>query len=95
MGLVLLPLSIVLAAVGILVVPPAGEALSLPSIVAAVLLGSAGLAFVLGISLPLARAISAWRYDPNSEDEDIRRALGKACACSEIDYDSGKAIPPA
>jgi hypothetical protein len=94
-GLVLLPLSVVLAAVGILLAPLPGDAATLQSLAASVVLGLAGAALVLGISLPMAKYISGWCYDPNSEEEVIRRRSGQAPASSNVDYDSAKVIPTA
>jgi hypothetical protein len=93
-GFVLLPLSIVLAAVAVLISPVAGEPPLPQSAMARVLLGLAALAFVLGLSLPVAKYISGWRYDPNAVDEDLRREIGQARACSKADYDPNKALPP-
>jgi hypothetical protein len=41
----------------------------------------------------LLKFILGWFYDPNSQDEDIRRGLGRTLACSREEYDAGKFIP--
>jgi hypothetical protein len=89
----LLPLSVILGVIGLVIVVVADGVGNLVAIVGWGMLGFAGLALLLGISLPIVRFVSGCCLDPNSTDEDLRRIIAQARAFSLDDLRAGEALP--
>jgi len=60
----------------------------------AVLLGLAGMSFLIGLCLPVIRFVLCRLHDPNSGDVESRMRLGQARALNKKAYVSGIATPP-
>jgi Zn ribbon nucleic-acid-binding protein len=83
LGLVLTCLSPPLALAGLVIGTAVHRAMSNPvqggdqggneAVEIAVVLGGPGAFLVLGVGLMAAKFVSAWRYDPNAEDEEVRK----------------------